>query len=50
MRHTANVDYEIEQKGVAKHLLHNLMATQNFKKSTIILSWYPTKSFSHKSN
>jgi len=28
MRHTTNVDYEIEQEGVAKHLLHNSMATQ----------------------
>ena len=28
MRHTANMDYEIEQEGEAKHLLHNLMATQ----------------------
>jgi hypothetical protein len=26
--HTANVDYEIEQEGVARHILHNLMATQ----------------------
>jgi len=49
MRHTANVDYEIEQEGVAKHLLHNLMATQISKNLQLYCHGTQLKASHHKS-